>query len=205
MRPISNFQQVLEAARDWAAREHSKAGQTWDGGRPYADHLNAVEAVLRRFGFSDETNAVHQTLLIAAHAHDLLEDTSVQPATVRILLGPEVLELVAAVTNSPGKNRAERHAATYPRIAATPWATTLKLADRLSNLEASRDSGGAHLEMYSKEYPGFRAALHRPDGPNMGLWAHMEGLFVAVGPSLLLKEPIALRQPSTAISVEPWF
>lgn len=176
MRPYPNFQQVLEAARDWAGREHAKTGQTWAGGRPYADHLNAVEAVLRRFGFSDETNAVHQTLLIAAMAHDLLEDTPVHPSTLRVLLGREVLVLVEAVTNSPGKNRAERHAATYPRIAATPWATVLKVADRISNLEASFEYGGHHLGMYTKEYPGFRAALYRANGPEEAMWAHLDGL-----------------------------
>jgi len=165
MRPVNNFEEVLAAAQEWAGREHAKLGQTWANGLPYLEHLKAVEAVLVRFGFSDPKNAVHQTLRIAAYTHDLLEDTPVTRDRVRWYLGPEVEVLTWAVTNEEGKNRAERHAKTYPKVAATPFATLLKLADRVANVEASLTVGGRLLGMYQKEHAGFREAPWREGGP----------------------------------------
>jgi len=217
MRPVGNFENVLAAALEWAGRKHAEKNQTWGGGRPYADHLKAVEAVLLRFGFSDPADPVHQNLRLAAMAHDLLEDTDVRPETIRILLGPDVLDLVAAVTNSPGKNRAERHALTYPRIAATPWATTVKLADRIANIEESLRGGSHHLDMYAREAPGFRNALFQPGTPEAPMWDHLNAILASVasqeppeGPPEPNEQPMTPVPPApqglaVAILPDPWF
>lgn len=206
MRPVGNFENVLAAARDWVGREHAKKNQLWSVGRPYLDHLNAVEGVLLRFGFSDPTDPIHQNLRLAALAHDLLEDTEVSPVTIRVLLGPDVLTLVEAVTDSPGKNRAVRHALTYPRIVATPWATVLKLADRVANLEESLRTQSHLAAMYAGEAEAFREALYRPGGPEAVLWEHLESLLGSeppVEPIRELAQPPAV--PLQAIAPTPWF
>jgi len=96
---------------------------------------------------------------------------------VRCYLCPEVEVLTWSVTNEEGKNRSERHAKTYPKVAATPFATLLKLADRVANVEASLTVGGRLLGMYQKEHAGLREALWREGGPEAALWAHLDSLF----------------------------
>jgi (p)ppGpp synthase/HD superfamily hydrolase len=124
------------------------------GTGPYTDHLEAVVNVLKEFGHHSEE------LLGAAWLHDVLEDTDCTPWM--ILSGGiplYVLALVDAVTDRPGKNRAERHALTYPRIARIPDAVTLKLADRLANVRASAECRPDLLKMYAREQPEFIAAM----------------------------------------------
>jgi len=194
MRPIRNFENVYAALKAWATKLHAERNQTWAAGLPYSAHLQSVEDVLSRFGFDDMTNPLHQTLRLAAWSHDLLEDCEVCRTTLRVLQGPEVEALVWAVTDEPGVNRAERHRLTYPKIAGTPWATCLKLSDRISNTEASIVHGSTKkLAMYCEEYPEFRSALFTPGGPEEPMWAHLDDL--TLGPhqeeALVSSEPVA--------------
>ena len=198
MRPIKNFEEILPLAADWAGRVHAEKAQTWSDGRPYLDHLVAVENVLIRFGFNDPADPIHQNLRIAAYCHDLVEDTRIPIETVRGLQGPDVAILVQAVTNEPGPNRAARHLATYPKIRATPWATVLKLADRIANVEESIRTGSRHLDMYVKEASAFREALFTEGGPEAKLWAHLDQLIEDARP-----KAVAITR-ETALTFTPW-
>lgn len=151
-----------EIAWGIAATEH--AGQRYGKG-PYTVHLELVVGVLREFGETRES------MLAAGWLHDLLEDTEVRPADLTRIVGDEVTSLVKGVTNEGGRNRAERNAATYPKIRSNPDFVRLKLADRIANVRF----GGRELDMYRKEYPGFRAALWRDrEWPEM--WAELDRL-----------------------------
>ncbi|WP_246551640.1 HD domain-containing protein [Miltoncostaea oceani] len=155
----------LAEARAFAIAAH--ADQRYGDGRPYRHHLDAVEAVLVRFGFGADLE-----LRMSAQLHDVIEDTPITFDEVRETFGPEVARLVDAVTNRQGPNRKTRHALTYPRIrAAGERAVIVKLADRIANLEA----GGTLLGMYRKEQDGFRHALKRP-GELRAMWARIEEL-----------------------------
>lgn len=191
---VTRFETVFPLAREWAGRRHAEAGQTWGDGKPYLAHLDSVVEVLRRFGFSDAGNPVHQVLWLGALSHDLVEDTGLALADLRVLLGPEVARLVWALSEESGTGaaRAERHAVAYPRIAATPWAVVLKVADRISNVEASIAFGPSKkLRMYQAEHSAFRAALYQdPPVPTewdaiagggggmwvRAMWAHLDHL-----------------------------
>jgi (p)ppGpp synthase/HD superfamily hydrolase len=161
-------------AASMAAEAH--AGQRY-GAVDYTVHLAAVEGVLRRFDVRDEE------MLAAAWLHDALEDTGLPAEEIAREFGARVLALVHAVTSGGGKNRRERNAATYPKIlAGGTSAVTLKLADRIANVEASlaaRDAG--KLGMYRKEHAGFCAALKVNDGEasttESALWEHLDWLF----------------------------
>lgn len=142
------------------------AGQLYSSGLPYTHHLAAVEAVLRRFGTTDET------MLMGAWLHDVVEDTPTKLKEVEEMFGADVARLVAAVTNEEGENRKIRAALTYPKIrAAGPDALRLKLADRIANVE----SGGNLIKMYKKEYEDFRRSLYTA-GQNEDMWAHLDTL-----------------------------
>ncbi len=162
---------IRTRVKAWASELHAAKGQAWVDGRPYRDHLEAVETVLLRFGYAE-----HEFRL-AAWCHDLLEDTDTSRDALREACGPAVEALVWAVTDEPGATRAERHEKTYPKIVATPGATILKLADRISNVEASIAMGpSSKLEKYRSEHPGFRAALYRPDERTDPMWQHLDDL-----------------------------
>lgn len=159
---------LLSTARSTATHWH--ADQKY-GTEPYTVHLAAVESVLREFGHAD-----NEELLAAAWLHDILEDT---PATIADLvvreIPPYVIALVDAVTDQPGKNRAERHALTYPRIARIPDAVTLKLSDRLVNIRASVERRPDLLKMYRAEHAEFRDAL-KVYNRDANIWLALESI-----------------------------
>lgn len=138
-------------ARRYAELRH--AGQTYADEAPYSVHLEAVVGVLGRFGYFDNV------IVCAAWLHDAIEDTGTSYNDVRDRFGEEVAELVYAVTSELGRNRKERNAKTYPKlIGAGQLALTLKLADRIANVEYGMANGGKN-DMYAKEFSGFEEAL----------------------------------------------
>jgi len=153
---------ALKVARFYATVKH--AGQPY-GVLPYTHHLAAVEGVLKRFGYIEEH------LLVAAWLHDVVEDTGTKLKEVAEMFGDAVANLVGAVTNEPGDNRKVRAALTYPKIRSVNNGVTLKLADRIANVE----NGGKLVHMYKKEYEDFRRALYT-ECENEEMWDHLDTL-----------------------------
>lgn len=143
---MTNADDLERAARRFAEERH--AGQRY-GDCPYLVHLDAVRCVLQDFGYGGALGA-------AAWLHDVVEDTPTSRDEVASRFGEEVASLVWAVTGI-GRNRKERCSSAYEKIRAHPAAATLKLADRIANVEASR--GSRRLLMYRAEWPAFREAL----------------------------------------------
>lgn len=148
---------LLEQAKLFATQKHVLDNRQLYGNLvPYTHHLAAVEAVLVRFGFTDDE------LRCAAWLHDVIEDTRDRPNEVKKrdieeMFGADVAELVWAVTSEEGANRKVRNALTYPKIRETGIrAVALKLADRIANVE----SGGRAIDMYRKEHPDFRHGIY---------------------------------------------
>lgn len=129
------------------------AGQRYADEAPYSVHLEAVVAVLYRFGVYKDT------MVCAAWLHDAIEDTETSYNDIHKRFGTEVAELVYAVTSELGRNRRERNEKTYPKLAqAGQDAMCLKLADRIANVEYGMATGGKN-DMYAKEFQGFQSAL----------------------------------------------
>ncbi len=149
-------------AREYAMRQHE--GQLY-GEAPYTVHLEAVREVLRWAGVEDG-----QPLAIAAWLHDAVEDTNATREEVAAQFGDDVASLVWAVTGV-GANRKERNENAYAKIRVCPDAATLKLADRIANVEASANVPDK-LAMYRKEWPAFRHALEGLGLPS--LWKRLE-------------------------------
>lgn len=135
-------------ARSFAIDRH--ADQRY-GSAPYEVHLAAVRAVLGDIGITGP-------LLSAAWLHDVLEDTATTKDEVASRFGAIVAELVWAVTGV-GSDRKQRNLAVYEKLRALPDAVTLKLADRIANVEASVRSSPEMLAKYRSEWPGFHEAL----------------------------------------------
>ena len=115
----------------FAAERHT--GQTRPAGEPYVEHLLQVVDVL--------VNGPHETdldLLSAALLHDVVEDTPTTADEVEQRFGPDVRQLVDWVTQPPPVNgdRAASRMAYFDHLAdAPPRVLTLKLSDRLSNVQ----------------------------------------------------------------------
>ena len=151
-------------AAEYAAVKHQEQRY---GEYPYTKHLKDVVDALKRFGFNtDEFKA-------AGWLHDTVEDTGTRIEDIRNEFGDKVADLVYRVTNEQGKNRAERHLKTYPKIKNSNDALALKLADRIANVEQSLIESDSMLEMYRKEYPAFKTALYTK-GIHEKMWHHLD-------------------------------
>ena len=139
--------------------------------KPYVYHLDRVAEVLIEFGFSD------LEYLCAAYLHDVVEDTEVPIDEIYRIFGATVGRLVEAVTEPKGLNRKARHAASHPKIKATPGATILKLADRIANIRESIKDSSSLMGMYRREYKDFREhLLDEKDQWTTQMWACLDGL-----------------------------
>lgn len=155
-----SYENDLQAAIEWATEKH--ADQEYGGG-PYTDHLNHVYQVLIRFGYNpalkdaDEAHLkLSRELTIAAWLHDIVEDTDVSLNDVKKRFGKRIAAVVNGVTNEPGANRRIRHAKTYPKTKRIPGAFILKQADRIANVEKCRATHSGLINMYRKEWKGFK-------------------------------------------------
>lgn len=157
---------ALQAAEALAATAHK---DQMYGDKPYTFHLAHVVEVLMRFKVTDEN------ILVAGWLHDTVEDTDTTVFHITAMFGARVADLVHRVTNEEGKNRRERHEKTYPKIQADDDAITLKLADRIANIEASLALDPDKLKMYAKEYKGFRDKLYKA-GSHDAMWRHLDFL-----------------------------
>jgi hypothetical protein len=142
----------------------------------YQYHLDRVVGVAVRFGITD------LPFLKSCLGHDLPEDQKT-PAWLLWLIGmcKEARSLIFGVTDEDGATREERKAKTYPKIRSTPRATTLKLCDRIGNVEECIRSGNRkQLEKYRGEQGHFRHECYRADDREAApLWAHLDSLFAA--------------------------
>ncbi|MGQ3040868.1 MAG: HD domain-containing protein [Brevundimonas sp.] len=139
---------MIEAARAFAIAAHGD--QIYGDDQPYEHHLAEVAAVLG--GWTDDPE-----LVAAAWLHDTLEDTPVSRSELETRFGARIARIVWAVT-AEGDTRPEKMAAIYRKIAETPDAALVKLADRVANVEAAAP-GSRHIARYSGEQPAFEAAV----------------------------------------------
>lgn len=156
---------IINDARKIAQLAHS--GQKY-GIHPYIVHLDAVVNVLARFGHGE-----NQVLIISAYLHDTLEDTDLTEQEIK-KFGEKVFNIVRAVTKIKSYNRKEGLKKTYLNIKRIPEAVTLKLADRIANVEASLKDNQKKLEIYKAEYYDLRETLF--DDQNLSMWKNLDDL-----------------------------
>lgn len=122
---------------------------------PYAFHLAAVVGALLRVEERDPDR------LAMGWLHDVVEDTKLLVSDVQRMTNVRIAHGVLLVSNPPGANRAERHGLMKLRLLDWPKeseridAITVKLADRVANVEASIFAGSSLLRMYEKEQTSF--------------------------------------------------
>lgn len=137
---------LIKKAISYSIQAHE--GQFY-GVRNYSYHLQQVYNVGLLFTDNED-------ILCSCWLHDTLEDTSIKYKQLQEEFNKEIAEIVFAVTDELGRNRKERKAKTYPKIASNEKAIYVKLFDRIANIKESlRLENGKHLLMYKDEHKDF--------------------------------------------------
>ena len=164
---------VISEIRNDAHALHAGVNHAYDRIRPYGFHLDMVVNWVRKY--IEEICQNEQDLLpvfFAAFYHDSIEDARLTYNDVMKIAGQLMdeeqaflaTEIVYALTNEKGRNRAERaNEKYYAGIRETPYAPFVKLADRLANTSYAFSKGTADSlrmsKVYREELPGFLEAL----------------------------------------------
>lgn len=172
----ANFVKI-EKTRDLAFSLHDKVGQNYGRELPYGFHLQMVVDIVTQYGHlvcPDEDDVL--PLIFGAYFHDTIEDTRTTYNDVVKMAREDIgmtdcqalvaAEIVYALTDEKGRNRAERQSEKYYQgIRETPYAPFVKMADRLANMTFSfTDADSVNLRMrdvYRGEFPDFLAHIFR--------------------------------------------
>jgi (p)ppGpp synthase/HD superfamily hydrolase len=172
------YQAKIEKIRQRAHELHENVNQIYGDDLPYGFHLDMVAEGVEEFGHLvcvREEDVL--PIFFGAFFHDTIEDArqtynDVMKEARKWLSEEQALmatEIVYALTNDKGRTRAERAGEKYYKgIRATPYATFVKLCDRLANVTytCSVDSGKSGFrmrEVYKSEMPHFLPALKAED------------------------------------------
>ena len=164
---------IINEIRNDAHALHASVNHAYDRIRPYGFHLDMVVNWVRKY--IEEVCVSEQDILpiyFAAFYHDSIEDARLSYNDVmriaKELMNEEqaylATEIVYALTNEKGRNRAERANEKYfAGIREIPYAPFVKLADRLANTSYAFSKGIADSlrmsKVYREELPGFLEAL----------------------------------------------
>lgn len=164
---------LYETIRSTAAELHKDVNQTY-GDKPYVYHLDMVAEFAMHFGHlvcESETDIAK--IIFGSYFHDVIEDTrntynDVLKIAKRFFTYQEdalhATEIVYALTNEKGRNRAERENDKYfEGLRAVKFAPFVKMCDRLANINYSKNEGEARMfKCYRKESQDFlRRILYR--------------------------------------------
>lgn len=148
----------MENKIEWCIDQHRKTNHFYDIYLPYEFHLRMVVQVAKDFKYLTDNAEVVE---VACWGHDLIEDCRVSYNDVFCTLGISEANIIYAVTNEKGKNRKERaNDKYYEGIRKTPYATFVKLSDRIANVQYSKMTQSKMFEMYKKENSKFIDSLY---------------------------------------------
>ena len=170
----NKYAKQIEAIRQSAHELHQSVNETYGDDLPYGFHLDMVVEGVICYGYLvcvREEDVL--PLFFGAYYHDSIEDARQSYndvlRTARKWMKEEqalmAVEIVYALTNDKGRNRAERAGEKYYQgIRATPYAPFVKLCDRLANVTytCSIDSGksGSRMrEVYKGEMGHFLPSI----------------------------------------------
>ena len=149
----------LNLIKEYAIKSHGDCNCVYDG-KPYSLHLELVYNVALKFIHLIPEDK-REVVLAGCWVHDLIEDARQTYNDVKKVCGLEVAELAYALTNEKGKTRKERaNDKYYEGIRNTPYATFIKLCDRIANYDYSCAKGSSMGKKYKEEMPDFVSKLY---------------------------------------------
>jgi (p)ppGpp synthase/HD superfamily hydrolase len=124
--------------------------------------------------------------------HDTIEDCRLTYNDILKISNKEVAELVYALTNEKGKNRAERaNQKYYKGIRDVEHATFIKLCDRLANVIYSKDTEFRMFDVYKNENEDFLKHLFETPDKSLQykeLVQALKDVFVIKGTELMFAQ-----------------
>lgn len=170
--------ETLEKIKKFALKSHKDTKHYYDEFLPYEFHLRMVNKAIKDFLhiISEEWRDI---VIAAGWLHDCVEDARKSYNDIVKATGSkEVAEIVRAVTSDlRGRNREEKFSPqVYEDIRNTPYATFVKLCDRIANVQYSKMTGSSMFDKYKKEHVKFRKELFKT-GQFEEVWAYLDDLF----------------------------
>lgn len=151
--------ELVKKAIEYATLKHFETNHKYDG-QPYDVHLKMVFNYACKYAYILPDEESVRWCLAASWTHDTIEDCRQTYNDVREVLGGAVAGITYALTNEKGRNRKERaNEKYYDGIRNTPFASFVKICDRLANVKYSKESGSKMIEAYKKEQPFFKQQL----------------------------------------------
>ena len=170
---IMNIYQTSLKFLEIASKCHEDVNQKFDD-KPYSVHLSAVlEAALQYSQyFPEDVNNYLDVIAFGACFHDTIEDARLTYNDVLKIATKELVdkdkavmatEIVYALTNEKGRNRAERaNDKYYTGIRTTPFASFVKFCDRYANMKYAFAHKTSMAKKYAQELPHFIESLIDP-------------------------------------------
>lgn len=171
---------MLEQAKKYGIKCHEDTNCLYDG-KPYVTHLEMVyDTALKYIHLIPEEE--QENVLCACFVHDVIEDCRETYNDVKKATNEQIAELAYALTNEKGKNRKERASDKYYEgIRQTPYATFIKVCDRIANYEYSKQQGSRMAGRYEKEMGDFVSKLYDDRYKEMFIALIGEPMFVVAG------------------------
>ena len=140
---------LLTKAAHFAAIKHTDQRRKGERQEPYFNHLSDVAQIL-----AEHTNGEDPALVAAGLLHDTLEDTDTRYDELVWEFGSEIADLVREVTDDKSLPKAERKRLQIVNAPhKSPRAKMLKIADKISNIKAIKNSPPADwTEERKQEY-----------------------------------------------------
>ena len=142
-------QAFINGSERFAIKAHHDTNHYYDEYLPYEFHLRMVVEFANKFKHLITYEPDLEGVILGAWGHDLIEDTRVSYNDVRSELGDLAADIIYACTN-------EKY---YRIIQSTPYATFIKLCDRMANATYSKSISSRMFDLYKKENPEFTSKL----------------------------------------------
>lgn len=167
----------LKEVETLAIKAHYDTNHYYDDYLPYEFHLRMVVKAAKDFIYLIPADKIY-TIISAAFLHDGIEDARLNYKSIEKATNKEVAEIVRAVTNyGRGRNRNERMPDfIYDDIKEVPYATFVKLCDRIANVQYSKMTGSDMFDKYKQEHTHFKAKLYII-GENEPVWEYLDDIF----------------------------
>ena len=151
----------LKLIEQFAIKAHHDTNHYYDDYLPYEFHLRMVSKAAKDFIYLIPVDKIY-TVIAACWCHDTVEDARQNYNSIKKQTNKDVAEIVRAVTNyGRGRNRDERMPDfIYEDIKNTPFATFVKLCDRIANVQYSKMTGSDMFGKYKTEHTHFKAILY---------------------------------------------
>ena len=146
---------LLPRAIAYAVKAHEDTNHRYDES-PYSLHLALAAHYGERYIHIIPAED-REKVMCGVWLHDTLEDCRITYNDLKKAFGIEISEMIYAVTNMRGRTRSERASEEYYQgIRETPYASFIKLCDRMANYSYSISRGNSRMkEVYDSEMADF--------------------------------------------------